>query len=69
MKKHFENVRLFLDSIYLAILMVVTCLFTTIVSVYTSTYGFSFYLNILGLVIFTPTLIISLRQLMSLERS
>ena len=56
MKKHFKNLELIICSIYIAILMVVTSIIGIISSIYFNTYGFSFALNIFGLILFAPTL-------------
>lgn len=56
MKKHFKNLGLIISSVYVAILMVVTSIFGISTSILTDTYGFSFASNILGLILFGPTL-------------
>lgn len=56
MKKHFKNLELIISSIYIAVLMVITSIFGIAMSIYTDTYGFSFASNILGLILFGPTL-------------
>lgn len=56
MNKHFKNLELIISSIYIAILMVVTSVIGICTSVYTDTYGFPFVANIVGLILFAPTL-------------
>lgn len=56
MKKHFKNLELFVCSIYAAIFVVITSTVGLFSSLITTSFGFSFFMNILGLILFVPTL-------------
>lgn len=56
MNKHLKNLELVVSNIYIAILVVMTSISGIVVSLILGSYGFSLLMNVLGLILYGPTL-------------
>lgn len=57
MNKHFQNLATFLDSIYVAWLMVFSAISNIIYTINADVYDWKFYFHIFTLILFTPVLV------------
>ena len=57
MNKHFQNISIFINSIYVAWLMILSSLSNIIYIINSGVYSWEFYFHIFVLFLFTPTLV------------
>ena len=57
MNKHFQNIAIFINSIYVAWLMILSSLLNIIYIINSNVYGWEFYFHIFVLFLFTPILV------------